>query len=214
MSNPQLTKQIATWSIIILGLFGLMVLLAKLSTNGGTGSPSSDLLAPVSANDQTKGDTNAPNTIVEYSDFQCPFCAQFYPLLNQLAKEMPDKVKIIYRSFPLRSIHSNAQLAAQAAEAAGKQGKFWEMHDVLFNTQTSWSPLEKPSEKFTEYANSLGLDVNKFNADLNSQEVIDKVNNDYKSATKNGINGTPTLFLNGKLVELPAGYEELKNLIK
>lgn len=214
MSNPQLTKQIAIWSIIVLGLFGLMVLLAKLSTNNSSDPQNSELLAPISANDQTKGDTNAPNTIVEYSDFQCPFCAQFYPLLSQLSKEMPDKVKVIYRSFPLRSIHANAQLAAQAAEAAGKQGKFWEMHDVLFNTQSSWSPLAKPADKFTEYANSLGLDINKFNADLNSSEVVDKVNNDYKSAVKNGVSGTPTIFLNGKLVELPGSYEELKALIK
>ena len=214
MANPKLIKSIVVWSVIVLGLFGFMVLLAKLSTNNSPGEQNSDLLTPVSVNDQAKGNVSAPNTLVEYSDFQCPYCAKFYPLVDQLVKEMPDKVKLVYRHFPLRSIHANAQLAAQAAEAAGKQGKFWEMHDVLFNTQTSWSPLEKPQEKFAEYANSLGLDVNKFNTDINSREVIDKVNNDYKSATKNGVNGTPTLFLNGKLVELPASYEELKALIK
>lgn len=207
-----MTKRIVIWTAIVLGLFGLMVLLAKLSVNSGGESP--DLLTPVSEVDQFKGNPSAPNTIVEYSDFQCPFCAKFYPLTAQLVKEMPDKVKFVYRHFPLRSIHPNAQLAGQAAEAAGKQGKFWEMHDVLFNTQDSWSALEEPTEKFAEYANSLGLDLNKFSADLNSREVIDKVNGDYKGATKNGVRGTPTIFLNGKKVELPASYEELKALIK
>lgn len=207
-------KRLIIWTAIVLGLFGMMVLLAKLSVNSGAGAPNPELLTPVMEIDQFKGNPSAPTTIVEYSDFQCPFCAKFYPLTAQLVKEMPDQVKFVYRHFPLRSIHKNAQLAGQAAEAAGKQGKFWEMHDVLFNTQDSWSALEKPEEKFTEYANSLGLDLTKFSADLNSREVIDKVNADYKDAVRNGINGTPTIFVNGKKVELPASYEELKNLIQ
>jgi len=120
---------------------------------------------------------------------------------------------LVYRHYPLRSIHPNAQAAAEAAEAANKQGKFWEMHDVLFNTQSDWSTLRDPKSKFEEYARSLGLNVDQFKADRDSKETSSKIDADYLSGTQSGVQGTPTFFLDGKLITSPQSYEELKALV-
>jgi protein-disulfide isomerase len=143
-----------------------------------------------------RGPEDAPVTIVEFSDYQCPFCARSEPLIKDVQKEYPDKVRFVYKHLPLVSIHSNAMGASQAAIAAGKQGKFWEMHDLLFANQRSLQ-----SDKLKEYAQQLGLDVAKFEADMNSAEVKSAVQDDMNLSRKVGVRGTPTIFVNGKLVE-------------
>ncbi len=202
------------WSVFGLAIVGMLYGLAKLGTqtapNPGAGTALSRV---VDANDRVKGKTEAPHTLVEYSDFQCPACKAYQPMLQQLMAENSDKVRLVYRHYPLRSIHPNAQAAAEAAEAANKQGKFWEMHDVLFNTQTDWSTLRDPKSKFEEYARSLGLNVDQFKADQDSKETSNKIDADYLSGTQSGVQGTPTFFLDGKLITSPQSYEELKALV-
>ncbi len=202
------------WSVFGLAIVGMLYGLAKLGTqtapNPGAGTA---LNTAVTNSDRTKGGPEAPHTLVEYSDFQCPACKAYQPMIQQLVKENPDKVRLVYRHYPLRSIHPNAQAAAEAAEAANKQGKFWEMHDMLFNTQNDWSSLRSPKSKFEEYARSLGLNTEQFKADMSSKEVSTKIDADYQSGTQSGVKGTPTFFLDGKMITSPQSYEEFKALV-
>ena len=168
----------------------------------------------VSADEWIKGTPDASVTLIEYSDFQCPACRAYQPMVSQLAEEFGDKIAVAYRHFPLRSIHRNAEAAARAAEAAGVQGKFWEMHDALFDGQSTWSALNNPQETFEFYAKDLGLDVERFKADSKSDAVKERVGADYASGVAARISGTPTFFLNGQRIENPAGYEAFKVIVE
>ncbi|MFC1653599.1 DsbA family protein [Patescibacteria group bacterium] len=167
-----------------------------------------------SENENIAGNASASATLVEFSDFECPACASYSYMVNQLKQDLGDKVRIIYRHFPLRSIHDNAQLAGQAAQAAGNQEMFWQMHDKLFENQISWSELDNPEETFIGYAEELELDIEKFKTDLHSQEVEDKVNSDYQSGIQAGVNSTPSFYLNGLKLQNPGSYETFKQLIE
>lgn len=190
---------------------GLMVLGSLGSGKGmGTGS----LAAVVVADEWTKGARDAKVTLVEYSDFECGACAAYYPIVQALLEEFGAKVQFVYRHFPLRQIHASAEYAARASEAAGKQGKFWEMHDLLFEKQSEWSAVYSGTTIFEEYASVLGLDVARFANDMTSKEVGDKVERDYASGLKSGVNSTPTFFLNGKKIATPRSYAEFESIIK
>jgi protein-disulfide isomerase len=147
-------------------------------------------------NSPVRGPQGAPVTIVEFSDYQCPFCARSEPLIKDVEKQYPERVRFVYKHLPLVSIHPNAMGASQAAIAAGKQGKFWEMHDLLFANQRALQP-----DKLKEYAQQLGLDMAKFEADMESAEVKSIVQDDMTLSRTVGVRGTPTIFVNGKLVE-------------
>lgn len=152
-----------------------------------------------------KGNPDAEFVLVEYSDLQCPACKATAPILTQLVADFPEKVAIEYRHFPLRTIHPNAQAAAEAAEAASIQGKFWEMHDKLFETQGqagSWTQSFSPKKHFVEYAEELGLNVDRFRFDLESDEVKDRVNADANEAAELQIPGTPGFVLDGEVIDL------------
>lgn len=205
-------KRILLWGGMTVGIILLIVLLAKLgAAPPSTGGP---LAAPVSDSDHFKGNQNVKVTLVEYSDFQCPGCAQMYPIIKQMAETFKDDLKVVYRHYPLKQIHKNAELAARASEAAGLQGKFWEMHDMLFNTQQQWSTEGDPETFFVNLATSLGLDIEKFKADLKSDAVKNKVDADYSSGTASGIQGTPTFFLNGERIPNPRTIAEFEGIIK
>jgi len=133
--------------------------------------------------------------------------------LKKLSEEFGDKLAIVYRHFPLTSIHPNAKSAAFAAEAGGKQGKFWEMHNLIFENQSEWKDKRKPDEIFINYAQRLNLNIDQFKTDLASKEIRQKVENAYQNAVRLGLNSTPTFFLNGKKITNPRNYEEFKNLI-
>ena len=200
------------WALVALGIGSMIFGLTKLE-----GSPSSDKITSpvdvVSVSDWTKGNKDAKIILIEYSDFQCPACATYYPILKQLNQEFGDKVLFVYRHFPLPN-HKNAGLAARATESAGKQGKFWEMHDLIFDNQKIWSDKTNAEDDFVKYAESQGLDIEKFKSDIISQEIKNKVESDYKSGYKIGINATPTFFLNGKKIQNPRSYDEFKKLIQ
>ena len=210
--NPTF-KRVLIWGSVTAALALMVFGLAKLGTKSAT-PKNLTLKNSAAAADWSKGNENALNVLVEYSDFQCPACALYYPVVKRLAAEIPDKVRVVYRHFPLRQTHQFAQIAAEASEAAGNQGKFWDMHDILFNTQDTWSKEKNPEESFAKYAGSLGLDVEKFKQDLKSPETKQKVQEDLTSAEAMRLNQTPTFFLNGSQISPRASYEEFKQLIE
>ena len=196
---------IIIFTILFLGLGWLMV--------GRT--PINNLVnLPISQNDHITGNASASATLIEYSDFQCPACAGYQPMVNQIKKDLGDNIQIIFRHFPLTNIHPNAHLAAQASEAAANQGKFWQMHDLLFINQDSWSDLEDPEEEFHQYAVDLELNLEQFTTDLTSKETIDQVGSNYQSGLKAGVNSTPSFFINNKKIKNPTSYEAFKQIIE
>jgi len=150
--------------------------------------------------------------IIKYSDYQCPACAYFHPFTKKIKEDLGDQVEVIYKNFPLNS-HPYAMVAARAAEAARKQGKHKEMHNLLFENQKIWT-RGNPEQYFIGYAREIGLMVEQFRADLNSADMQKKVLADKEEGINRGVNATPTFFINGKKVEQnPAKYEDFKALV-
>jgi protein-disulfide isomerase len=150
------------------------------------------LTLPVGKRDHIQGPADAPVTLVEYGDYECPHCKRAYPIVKEIQRRMGRRLRFVFRNFPLRESHPHAQHAAEAAEAAGAQHKFWEMHDVLFERQFA---LE--DENLIEYADELGLDVTRFRKDLAEGVYAPRVHEDFRSGVSSGVNGTPTFFING-----------------
>ena len=163
----------------------------------------------ITKDDHIRGDFNAPITLVEFSDFECPFCARHYPTMNKILSEYSGKVKWVYKHFPL-GFHSNAQKAAEASECAAEQGKFWEYHDKLFENFSQGYSLEK----FKQWAKDLGLNSGKFNDCLDSGKFAQKVQADYQEGIQEGVKGTPATFVNGRLVSGALPYEVFKQIIE
>jgi protein-disulfide isomerase len=158
-----------------------------------TSGASTDRLAvPVGEHDHILGPAAAPVTLVEYADFECPFCLRAYPVLKELRRRLGGRLRIVFRQFPLRDQHPHAQHAAEAAEAAAAQGKFWEMHDLLFEHQQA---LE--DEHLVRYAAELGLDTDRFERELAEHRYRDQVQEDVLSGYRGGVRGTPGFFVNG-----------------
>jgi len=174
------------------------------------------LTTKLSDTDHTMGDKTSGVTLIEYSDFQCPACKQYSGVVSDVVSEFESHMVFAYRYFPLRKIHKNSGISAQAAEAAGLQGKFWEMHDSLFENQEKWAgaPEDQAIDIFKGYAKGLGLDENKFAIDIVSNKVIDKVGADERSAVEGKVNHTPTFFLNGKEISNPQSLEEFRKVIR
>ncbi len=191
--------------LIVLTVFGIVMLVTYDSTPNGP-------VADISEGDWTKG-AKGSLVLVEYSDFQCPACASYYPLVKQLMVEYGMRVQFVYRHFPLSQIHPNAASAAYAADAAGKQGKFWSMHDILFEQQKEWSARTDAPALFEQYATGLGLDLEKFKKDMQSEEVKKHVNDNVESGEKAGVDSTPSFYLDGKKIQNPRGYAEFKALV-
>ena len=200
-------KQFIALGVGILFIAGIVVF-GNMS-GGGTENTSTAIVME----DRVKGNENAVVKLVEYSDFQCPACGAYYPIVKQLMEEYGDRIKFTYKHFPLRRIHANADLAARAAEAAGVQGKFWEMHDIIFENQEKWSKARTQSI-FVEYAKDLGLDVGQFKKDLGSKEIRAKVQDDFEEGVALGVNSTPSFFLNGEKLNGIRSYEDFKNIIE
>jgi protein-disulfide isomerase len=158
--------------------------------------------------DHSMGATDSAKLLVEYSDLQCPACAAYHPLVKQVMENFGSQIRLVYRQFPLRSIHKNAQIAGQALEAAGLQGKYWEMQDILFTRQKDWDTKSNAQEIFVTYAEELKIDIEKFKTDSDSEEVKNKINADYQSGERANINSTPTFFLNGVKLEPATSYDD------
>lgn len=164
--------------------------------------------------DNIKGNKEAKVVLMEYSDFQCPACRAYYPVLRQLSAEFGNEVAFVYRHFPLNAIHPNADFAARVAEAAGRQGKFWEMHDLLFEKQNEWSNVSDIAPLFENYAKLLNLDVEKFNLDWRSKEVKNFVSAQRVHSLKSGLQGTPSFFLNGEQIKNPSSVDEFRLILR
>lgn len=207
-----LFKRIGLWTAVIGGLFLLVYGLARLGStpvNVATGV----LADPVNpSTDWIKGSTLAKTTFVEYADFECPACGSIYPLLKKLQQKYGAQVQFVFRHYPLPQ-HRNADLASRTTEAAGKQGKFWEMHDKLFENQASWTDDSNTRATFTRYAQELSLNVDQFLADLDSAEVKKKIQDDITGGNRSGVQATPTFFLNGKQLANQS-YEDLDRAIE
>uniref|UniRef100_A0A831Z138 DsbA family protein n=1 Tax=candidate division WWE3 bacterium TaxID=2053526 RepID=A0A831Z138_UNCKA len=202
-------KQLLIWIIVTLGFAGATWGMAKLAS-----SPSDQpaiLASAIADSDWVKGNRNADVVLVEYSDLQCPACAAYAPLVNRIVEEFGDRIAFVYRHFPLPN-HKQAELAAQAAEAAGRQEKFWEMLDLIFVNQTDWAGQINAREKFISYAQLLSLNVNRFETDLDSAELKEEIKEDYSSGIAI-VSYTPTFFLNGRKIQNPQGYEDFRSLI-
>jgi protein-disulfide isomerase len=151
------------------------------------------LTPPANAQDHRAGPADAPVTLVEYGDYECPYCGMAHPIVKRAQRELGDQLRFVFRNFPLAEMHPHARLAAQAGEAAGAQGRFWEMHDMLFEHQYALEPQD-----LIGYAKSLGLDVPRFEHDLEAGTYAKKVRDDFRSGVRSGVNGTPTFFVNGE----------------
>lgn len=184
----------------------------------GTPDPSQASLFPeVSEADWVKGPDDAVVTLVVYSDFQCPICVAFEPVLKQLQAAYPNKLRVVFRHYPLTSIHDKAFMAAAAAEAAGLQGKFWEMKDLLFETASETWSVMSPADFETwlvKSAPDLGLDATQFASDLNSQAITAKVQQSYDSAASIPIPGTPFLLINGQPYQSARDFANLSLIIE
>ncbi len=153
--------------------------------------------------DHVTGSDSKKVLLIEYGDYQCPSCGGAYPNVKTILEEYGDDITFVFRNFPLTSIHPNARAAAAVAEAAGLQNKFWEMHDMLYEKQNDWSSLDasQRTSVFNSYANTLGLDMAKFETDIAAKNVNQKISFDLALGKKAGTSATPTFFLDGEKVD-------------
>lgn len=177
----------------------VMVIGGVLLLSGGSSSKTAAVDSQVLSRQnvhQTESSGSARVTVVEFADFQCPACAQAHLVLKSVMPDYTGRVNLVYRHFPLPQ-HGNAILAATAAEAANKQGKFWQMYDLLYGNQTSWSESDKARESFVHYATQLGLNQEQFSKDLDSGEFTERITIDTNDGRALGVNSTPTFYING-----------------
>jgi protein-disulfide isomerase len=195
-------------AIIVLGL-GALIVYSRLS-NPSADVASVDSNSIIAASDQngqigdhTLGKTDSKVVLIEYGDFQCPSCGGAHPQIKEIMEEYGDRVLFIFRNFPLTSIHPNARAAAGAVEAAGLQGKYWEMHNLVFERQSDWSNLSgtERTARFTAYAEELGLDKDKFVTDLSDEAINVKISFDQALGRKADVNATPSFYLNGEKLD-------------
>lgn len=201
----------------ILGVVGIVALLTGIVLFDGSQQQAAVTVpaevATINDADWVDGPSNARVTIIEYGDFQCPACAYYSPLVRQLRTEYPNDLRLVARQFPLKGIHGQAHEAARVSEAAGNQGKFWAMFDLLYDRQSEWTNADDASQRFASYARELGLDEATFSADVNADAVKDAIADDIQSGTDAGVNSTPTFILNGTKIPNPDDYAEFKALI-
>jgi len=220
-------KRLLPFIIILVVLGGALGVSLKLWKSGGGAAtttnatptfatnlpgpmPANNGSDPKQANQNSEGLTkpnvkvSSPVVIEEFGDYQCPPCGQLYPELKQIEKEYGDQIQIVFHHFPLMKIHKNALLAAHAAEAARNQKKFWEMHDLLYRNQKEWSDLAEPRPVFINYAKQLGLNIDSFNRDFESNQIDQKITADIQRGAAQGVTGTPTVFLDTHLLNYEA----------
>lgn len=191
-------------------IFGGIFWFTKSKSNNTVNNNGS---SQTSGSNHTTGNNTKNVTLVEFGDFQCTVCAQYYPILNQVKEKYKDQISFQFRHFPLVQTHPNAMVASRAAEAAGNQGKFWEMHDLLFENQNSWSSSQNPNVFFEQYATQLSLNVEQFKQDMASAAVLAVINADVAAAQSFKTTGTPTFILNGQKIENPRTVEEFSKVI-
>lgn len=200
--------------ITILIIVGGALLFGSKSSGNGTNSsgPTVDKKLLINSKSHTLGPQNAKVTVVEFGDYQCPACGTAYPMTKQILNAYNGRILFVFRNFPLPQ-HQNAQISAEAAEAAGKQGKFWEMHDLLYQNQTQWGESTNPMDYFLKYAQELKLDSNSFKKDVQNNSFQDVIQQDMNDGNAANVNATPTFFINGEQFTQDATYDNVKQVI-
>lgn len=202
------------WAVVIVIILALVGVFALTGHKSPSSSGSSK-----QATNHTEGEGKSNVTLVEYGDYQCPYCQVYYSTVKSIQSEYNTQITFQFRNFPLTSIHQNAFAAARAAEAADLQGKFWQMHDILYenndpNEQSGWVVASDPTTYFDQFAQQIGLNVTKFKQDYASNAVNDRINADMAAGNKLGITGTPSFYLDGKQVQVSnttAAFEKVIN---
>lgn len=192
------TIVIGTISVLFIGLMGWLIWRSP-AISPATMVSDQSLLA--NATSHMTGSADAKVTMVEFGDYQCPACAQVYPQIRQLVDKYKSdpEFNFVFRNFPLPQ-HANAQASAQAAEAAGAQGKFWEMNHMLYERQSEWDEVADPTTLFVSYAKTLGLDTARFEAEVKAKKYASVITSDLNDGNRAGVNATPTVYINGKKV--------------
>lgn len=170
---------------------------------------SATLTQPVSAYDHIQGPADAPLTLVEYGDYQCPYCGATYPVVKRLQQALRKKLRFVFRNFPLTQAHPYALITVEAAEAAALQDKFWEMHDLLFERQDVFEPDVIPL-----WAQEIGLNLEKFGNDIKQGTIQERIKKDRQSGIRSGVNGTPTFFINGTRYDGSPDYASMLSALE
>lgn len=204
------------WAVIagiVIVLVGVFLLTGNKSDNSGTKGSST-----TAATNHVMGTGSTGVKLVEYGDYQCPYCQAYYSTVKQVVEEYKDKIYFQFVNFPLPNLHQNAFAAARAAEAADKQGKFWEMHDLLYQNSdpsgaSGWVTSNAPTTYFNQYATQLGLNMDKFKKDYASSDVNAAINADMSKGNKLGVEGTPSFFIDGKKVTINNTTDDFKKAL-
>ncbi|HEX3082642.1 MAG TPA: thioredoxin domain-containing protein [Candidatus Saccharimonadia bacterium] len=206
-----MTKETKILIAALVVIVGVMAGLFMLANSGSNTPPVGDKTKITRPDSHKTG--SGPVTMVEFGDYQCPACGAAYPNVKQLLADYNGKVTFYFRNFPLTNLHPNAMASAQAAEAAGDQGKYWQMHDMLYENQKDWSTVTDPTSTFVNYAQSLGLDTTKFRNAIINKEFQSVIDQDIADGTALNIQGTPTFYFNGTAYSGDSSYASLKNKV-
>jgi protein-disulfide isomerase len=203
------------FTVIALAILGFLVVVNK-NNNPKFAGDAAKIITEGPIKDRVFGSTAQKVTLIEYGDFECPACKEMYPTVKELKNKYKDKLTFIFRDYPLTSVHPNALAGSSAAEAAGQQGKFFEMHDLLYDNQDAWrsqvAGAGKAGPLLESYAKQLGLNIDTFKKDVVSKEVANKINRDRQTGGNFEVSATPTFILNGKKVA--QGADELKKAVE
>lgn len=200
--------------IVILGV--LVIGLGAIFVFGNKSDTAKTTATNAAVSNHIKGSPDSKVNLLAYGDFQCPVCSQYFQIEQQLIQKFGNDMSFTFRHFPLDNIHPNARAASRAAETAGLQGKFFEMHDLLYQNQSAWSSASDPLVVFTSYAEQLGLDVDKFKTEFASEAVNNTINADLNEGNGKGVAGTPTYFINGREINIKdlGSYENFEKIIQ
>lgn len=216
-------KSWAVFIVIVIAVIGGMVYMSNQNKLNVSDISDEQLMKVINGEDRNGniadhviGNKDSKVVIIEYGDYQCPGCATAAPKAKAIAEKYKEDVALIFRNFPISTLHPNARAAAAAAEAAGFQGKLWEMHDLLYTNQDSWaqSSVKDRSDVFLGYARQLGIKEDKFKTDLADTQITKKINFDVAIGRKQGVTGTPSFYINGKAVQSTNDADYLENAVK
>ncbi len=209
-----------SWIIFIVITVGILIALVAFSGGSSIDVSKVDVNTVQKANSQNGniadhvfGNVNSKVTLIEYGDFQCQPCGAIYPIVKSITNQYTNQLQFVFRNFPIADLHQNAKAAAASAEAAGLQGKYWQMHDQLYTAQSDWSELSinDRTKFFDNLAKQLDLNLKKFDSDMSSTQVSNKISYDIALGTKAGVDGTPTFFLNGKKLDGKTDFSSESN---
>lgn len=204
-----MNAKLLPWIVALITVGGALGII-MLAVTKSPGADLSPVAVTLGSGEIWKGKEDASVVLVEYADFQCPACSAYAPLVEKITEEFGGRIKIVFRHFPLRQIHANADSASRAAQAAREQGKFWEMYDRLFQEQQTWSSSKNPVELFARYASDLGMDQERWKKDMEADGTKAKIEADVQSGFQARVPGTPTFFLQGRMIQNPKSYDDFR----